>query len=172
MLDDRQIDELERLIVFSELKDLPMVLSRAIPLLFSELRLVKATLDSKVSNFLGGFDAVTQRTEGVKDQDQEGVQGGEDDPADMAGHKAGSSVVHPSDGGRSDERPGSGLPDKPRRGRPKGSKNKRKLDTGGLTQEVGGQDSGLSGESGEGGIEAVARLIEVQQQFNSAGGAA
>ena len=54
MLSDKQIDDLERLIVFGTMDDLPLILSRAIPVLFAELRLVRATLDSRVNDFLQG----------------------------------------------------------------------------------------------------------------------
>jgi hypothetical protein len=60
MLSDSQVNELENLIVFSTMDNLPLVLSRAIPLLFSELRLVRATLDSRVGDFLGGITSATE----------------------------------------------------------------------------------------------------------------
>jgi hypothetical protein len=52
MLSDEQVDELERVIFGSTIDDLPMILGKALPLLFAELRIVRATLDSKVSRFL------------------------------------------------------------------------------------------------------------------------
>lgn len=73
MLSDEQIDSLERLIVFSTMDQLPLVLSRAIPVLFSELRLVKATLDSKVNHFLEGIQS-DDRTE-LHATEGEGVTG-------------------------------------------------------------------------------------------------
>lgn len=54
MLTDQQVDELENVIFSSSIDDLPMVLGKALPLLFAELRIVRATLDSKVSTFLEG----------------------------------------------------------------------------------------------------------------------
>ena len=64
MLTDEQIDELEHFIFNSTTQDLPVVLGKALPLLFAELRVVRATLDSKVSTFLGevevGHDRVRE----------------------------------------------------------------------------------------------------------------
>lgn len=175
MLDDKQIDELERLIVFSELKDLPMILSRAVPLLFSELRLVKATLDSKVSNFLGGLDAVSHSTKGDTGEDQDSVRKGDDHSAGVLGDRSQSNDrVHPTNGVRpnqegTEEKAGAG--DRPRRGRPKGSRNKSKLVTGGRPEEVGGVQPEQPVGVGEGGIEANARLTQVQQEYEAKGGA-
>lgn len=53
MLSNEEIDKLENLIVFSELNRLPLILSRAIPALFAELRVVRAALDEKTASFLG-----------------------------------------------------------------------------------------------------------------------
>jgi len=69
MLTDEQIDSLERLIVFSTMDQLPLILSRAIPVLFSELRLVKATLDSKVNHFLEGIGTDDRAQPGDGDGD-------------------------------------------------------------------------------------------------------
>ena len=56
MLSNSEVDELERLIVYSDLQRLPMILSKAIPILFSELRLTRAALDGKAMAFLGAFE--------------------------------------------------------------------------------------------------------------------
>lgn len=61
MLSDEQVDELERVIFGSTIDDLPMILGKALPLLFAELRIVRATLDSKVSRFLEVPSNVTSR---------------------------------------------------------------------------------------------------------------
>ena len=75
MLDDRQIDQLEQLIVFSTMDELPLVLSRAIPVLFAELRLVKATLDSKVNSFLEGIESNDRPQLGSGDSDADYGEG-------------------------------------------------------------------------------------------------
>ena len=95
MLSDNQIDELERLIVFSTMDQLPLILSRAIPVLFSELRLVKATLDSKVNHFLEGIgtDDRTQQGDGAGDY---GAWHGTDGQGDL-GVPAGSQHLGPED---------------------------------------------------------------------------
>jgi len=176
MLDDKQIDELERLIVFSELKDLPMILSRAVPLLFSELRLVKATLDSKVSNFLGGLDAVSHATQRDSGASQGSVSRGVEHPSGVVGDRGhGADGVHPPHGQRPNQdgpQANAGAGDRPRRGRPKGSRNKSKLESGGREEEMGGGQPGQSVGTGEGGIEANARLTELQRAFNEQGGVA
>lgn len=63
MLSDSQIDELEHFIFNSTTQDLPVVLGKALPLLFAELRVVRATLDSKVSAFLGEVEHDSVREE-------------------------------------------------------------------------------------------------------------
>ena len=167
MLDDRQIDELERLIVFSELKDLPMILSRAIPLLFSELRLVKATLDSKVSNFLGGLDAVSHGTVATEGETQRGVRERGVDLGVVHSQPTSPKEVDTSDSGRSGaeaadgERPAG----KRGRGRPKGSRNKQQVDARGSQPEMGGQSLGQPGAASGVGVEANARLIGVQEEW-------
>ena len=157
MLSDSQIDELERLIVFSNMDDLPLVLGRAIPILFAELRMVRATLDSKVNAFLqGGTSDASGLPEGkshagTDSQSPQGVSGGNefvglDDslPGNrQPQHDQGLAGGHPETIGE----PGNGP--KRKRGRPKGSRNKSKLGAGGGQQEVGGSvrgsDSGVSG---------------------------
>lgn len=140
MLSNSQVDELERLIVFSTMDNLPLVLSRAIPLLFSELRLVRATLDSKVGDFLGGLssadeqrepvvsrpseDGLRERTELVAARPQ--VQGHSNPPADQGlaggGHQGQGHTGQP----------------KRRRGRPKKVAGPSQLDTGAGQPQVGG----------------------------------
>jgi hypothetical protein len=53
MLSDAEIDQLERLIVHSDLNQLPLILMRAVPMLFAELRVVRAALDQHTNSFLG-----------------------------------------------------------------------------------------------------------------------
>lgn len=90
MLSDEQIDSLEKLIVFSTMDQLPLILSRAIPVLFSELRLVKATLDSKVNNFLEGI--------GTDDRPQYGDGDGEGDQGEGFGPQGADREGVPSRG--------------------------------------------------------------------------
>ena len=52
MLSDREIDELESVIAGSTLQQLPMLLMKAIPLLFSELRVSRAALESHSNDLL------------------------------------------------------------------------------------------------------------------------
>jgi hypothetical protein len=103
MLTDAQIDELEHFIFNSTTQDLPVVLGKALPLLFAELRVVRATLDSKVATFLGEVESHdTGREEGSPPL----CQGGEE----------------PARGNEGDEGPtgageGEDAPDKVRRGK-------------------------------------------------------
>ena len=170
MLEDKQIDELERLIVFSELKDLPMILSRAVPLLFSELRLVKATLDSKVNHFLGGLDAVAHGTEVPHGKSEEGLRSGSHDmgpdnllPAVVQGGNSGGGGRHPAEEAGNQ---GGGV--KRGRGRPKGSRNKSQLEPRGSEIEMGGGQPGQQGTIGAGGIEASPRLMAINQMRREA----
>lgn len=142
MLDDRQIDELENLIVFSTMDQLPLVLSRAIPILFAELRLVRATLDSKVNDFLGGLPhdlSTAANNEGTDRASQTGVPErrqpvGSDDPLPAPSQQGQGSGVG---GGSSASEGGSGEGKVKRRGgRPKGSRNKKNLDAGDSSQTV------------------------------------
>ena len=74
MLSDEQINELEAVIFGANMENLPLVLGKAIPLLFAELRVVRATLDSKVNTFLGEMpDDKEGTTDGGSDQ---AVRGG------------------------------------------------------------------------------------------------
>lgn len=142
MLDDRQIDELENLIVFSTMDQLPLVLSRAIPILFAELRLVRATLDSKVNDFLGGLPhdlSAAANNEGTHRASETGVPErrqpvGSDDSLPAPSQQSQDSVVG---GGSSASEGGSGEgKTQRRRGRPKGSRNQKNLDAGDGSQTV------------------------------------
>jgi len=160
MLSDEQVNELERLIVFSTMDNLPLVLSRAIPLLFSELRLVRATLDSKVGDFLGGINhadnqrgevaefagsaGLRERTEPVAARPQ--VPGDSNAPADT-GVAGGFDPAH-----------GSSEGGKRRRGRPKKVRGAGELDTGAGQPQVGGEVAPAVGDAGVLGIEANPRL--------------
>lgn len=160
MLTDDQVNELERLIVFSTMDNLPLVLSRAIPLLFSELRLVRATLDSKVGDFLGGIThADNQRgevaefagSEGLRERheplaNRKEVQGGGHSPTDT-GVAGGFDPAngHPEGGKR-------------RRGRPKKERGPIELDTGADQQAVGGAIAPETRDAGILGIEASSKL--------------
>ena len=69
MLTNDQVDELEAVIFGANMENLPLVLGKAIPLLFAELRVVRATLDSKVNSFLGDLpDDEEGTTDGGSDQ--------------------------------------------------------------------------------------------------------
>ena len=82
MLTDEQIDELEHFIFNSTTQDLPVVLGKALPLLFAELRVVRATLDSKVSNFLGEVEVGHDR---AREGGGSPLSGGRKDPAGSDG---------------------------------------------------------------------------------------
>ena len=160
MLTNDQVNELENLIVFSTMDNLPLVLSRAVPLLFSELRLVRATLDSKVGDFLGGItsadverepvdsrpseDGLRSRTELVAARPQ--VQGGGNQPADQG-------LARGDDPSAGD----SGQP-KRGRGRPKKVRSPSELDTGAGQPQVGGATDSEEGFDAILRIEAPARL--------------
>jgi hypothetical protein len=73
MLTDSQVDELEAVIFGASMENLPLVLGKAIPLLFAELRVVRATMDSKVNDFLGEIpDDKEGNADGRSDQDVRG----------------------------------------------------------------------------------------------------
>lgn len=138
MLSDEQVDELERVIFGSTIDDLPMILGKALPLLFAELRIVRATLDSKVSRFLEVPSNVTNRDAGTGGSEQlvpvrdepEASAGGDarEVPVHEQAEAAGASVGvrrQEADGGASDtggskaEDTGSEKPVAPRNRKPK-----------------------------------------------------
>ena len=53
MLNDEQVDALERAVYGSTMDNLPMVLGKVLPMVFSEWRLTRAALDEKASRFFG-----------------------------------------------------------------------------------------------------------------------
>jgi len=147
MLSDEQVDELERVIFGSTIDDLPMILGKALPLLFAELRIVRATLDSKVSRFLEvpnviNRDAGTGGSEQlvpVRDEPEAGAGGDEGEvPEHQQAEAAGASVGvrrQEADGGASytggskAEDTGSEKPVAPRNRKPKvGRPRKQKRD--------------------------------------------
>ncbi len=158
MLSDKQVNDLENLIVFSTMDNLPLILSRAIPLLFSELRLVRATLDSKVGDFLGGIhDQREEVGEGAGDSGlpprHEPVEAGPKVSGD--GHAGGDQAVA-GEQGEAQER-GDGT-HRRKRGRPKKAGGSVSLDTGASQQEVGGEADPAQGFDSLLGIEATPRL--------------
>ena len=137
MLSNSQVDELERLIVFSTMDNLPLVLSRAIPLLFSELRLVRATLDSKVGDFLGGIGE--QREEVAAATGEAGLRGRAESlaarPEVQVGRQPeGHQVV--ADGNAAED--GARDSGKRKRGRPKKIASPSQMDTGASQPQMGG----------------------------------
>ena len=103
MLSDEQVNELENLIVYSELNQLPLILSRAIPILFSELRVVRAALDEKTSRFLGGFD---DRVSSAQVQDPRGDTRHGEEAVDRRLHVGPERVESPSPVPASEEESG------------------------------------------------------------------
>ncbi len=145
MLTDEQVDELERLIVYATMDNLPLILSRAIPLLFSELRTVRATLDARINSFFGGLGNGLPEgsdTAGLPERNV-GVERRPEVPLAEEAGPAGST------GGDS---PAQELPENPR---PKRGRNRRKkgvgesgVDGGSGQPEVGGEVLDASGGSG------------------------
>jgi len=160
MLSNSQVDELERLIVFSTMDNLPLVLSRAIPLLFSELRLVRATLDSKVGDFLGGIgNADDERTEVDQRADTEGLPSRHEPLADRKEVQAPSVAQgHTPVAGGLDQESGSGASGKRRRGRPKKDRSAGIVDTGAGQPQVGGPVNPATGDFDILGITPSPRL--------------
>jgi hypothetical protein len=160
MLNDSQVDELERLIVFSTMDNLPLVLSRAIPLLFSELRLVRATLDSKVGDFLGGIGHADEQREPVDSRpSSDGLRGGHESVA--ARPQVPGSGNAPADqglAGRGHPSEGDQVAPNRRRGRPKKVRGPVVVDTGAGQPQVGGQAAPETGVTDILGIEATPRL--------------
>jgi hypothetical protein len=161
MLSDKQVNELENLIVFSTMDNLPLILSRAIPLLFSELRLVRATLDSKVGDFLGGIgNADDERAEVDQDSGHSGLPQRAVPVADRqqvpgSGHSAGDQALAGGQGATTNE--GDGTP-KRRRSPRKKVGGSVLVDTGAGQPQVGGQDDPAAGFDSVLGIEASPRL--------------
>lgn len=161
MLSNEQVNELENLIVFSTMDNLPLVLSRAIPLLFSELRLVRATLDSRVGDFLGGITHATDEREEVGQSAGDSGLLQRDEPVapspqvQGASHSGGDKAVA---GGQGAAQVGGDGVDKPRRGRRKKAGSASPLDTGTSQSQVGGQDDPASGFDSLLSIEAPTRL--------------
>ncbi len=161
MLSDKQVNDLENLIVFSTMDNLPLVLSRAIPLLFSELRLVRATLDSRVGDFLGGIHAEAASEREKVDQGSghsglrerpERVEGGQEVP--RHGHAEGSAGV----AGGNDTAQGLLPSGRRRRGRPKKVGSPSQLDAGAGQQALGGPTADQTRDDALLGIEASPRL--------------
>jgi hypothetical protein len=160
MLSDAQVDELERLIVFSTMDTLPLVLSRAVPLLFSELRLVRATLDSKVGDFLGGItNADDQRTVVATGAGEAGLRE-RHEPVAVRPQVQGHGNPPADQGLAGGEHQGQGDTGQPkrRRGRPKKGSGPSQLDTGAGQPQVGGPVTPEVGVDSVLGIEANPRL--------------
>ena len=160
MISNSQVDELERLIVFSTMDNLPLVLSRAIPLLFSELRLVRATLDSKVGDFLGGIgNADDRRTEVDQGAASEGLPSRHEPLADRQEVQAPSKPEGDTPVARGlGQESGGGEGGKRRRGRPKKDRSAGIVDTGASQPQVGGPVAPEVGDDSLLGIEAPSRL--------------
>jgi hypothetical protein len=141
------VDELERLIIYSTMDNLPLVLSRAIPLLFAELRTVRATLDARVNSFLEGFTddsgAEGGDSPGIPDRDDAG-RGRADFPVGIA---EGTAAV-PGGDHQAEDLPKVEEP-KRRRGRPKKGSNQGFVDDRPGPEPVGGQ---IPVEAGDAGI--------------------
>lgn len=144
---DEQVDELERLIIYSTMDNLPLVLSRAIPLLFAELRTVRATLDARVNSFLEGFtdDA---RAEGG---DSAGIPVGAD--VDRGGDEVSLGIAEGTAAMPGGDHQAEDLPkvegSKRRRGRPKKGRDQGVVDGGSSPEPVGGP---LPVEAGDAGV--------------------
>lgn len=144
MLRDDEIDQLENYIVHSTIQDLPALLMRAIPLLFSELRLARAALDQQTAAFLQGGHRDSQG-EAVNGREGSGVAGG----VPTGGFDlATSHEAPPGDEGsdhHADPPRGSGeavhseVRPQPAGNRRKSRRNKGKLDARGGGEEVRGE---------------------------------
>lgn len=155
MLTDEQVDELERLIVYATMDNLPLILSRAIPLLFSELRTVRATLDARINNLLegitdGGNGIPTGSHQAGLPERHVGVEGGPQVPLASEARREGGAG-----GNRAPEEHAKGDGPKPRRTRRKARGGEGELDGGSGEPAVGGP---VSGESGGPGVLPIAGI--------------
>lgn len=154
MLTDDQVDELERLIIYASMDTLPLVLSRAIPVLFAELRTVRAAMDSRAQAFLEGFDVGHGRP---STDDSRGLSVGHDSLA------SGPEVLLGSEDGTQVSAGGAHSPEiSPEENRPVRKRTRRKArgDTpelvgGGSVSKVGGEVPVPGGEPGILPIQAI-----------------
>lgn len=130
MLSNEQVDELEAVIFGANMETLPLVLGKAIPLLFAELRVVRATMESKVNDFLGEIpDDKEGNADGRSNQD---VRGGTQDAEPSAGTVRGVDKPTGTATNTKEIRPAKARKQSPRRsgGNKKSDrKNQKKLDT-------------------------------------------
>jgi hypothetical protein len=150
MLTDEQVDELENYIVRSTTDQLPSLLMRAIPLLFSELRLARAALNDQTNAFFqGGMNndrPASLDPAGQGKPDPAGIPARRDVGTHVA-HEAPPSAEDPDSataarhGG--DEAEGSEVRPKPRRNKRKGKGDSGDLERGGDSPQVGGVSVGV-----------------------------
>ena len=149
MLTNEQVDELEAVIFGANMENLPLVLGKAIPLLFAELRVVRATLDSKVNNFLGDMpDDQEGKTDGRSDQNVcGGTQDAEPSASPVRGVDKSKGVAANAEAVR---RPKARKqsPRKPRRNKKADSKDQKKLDSSTGKSKVDRQQRKQSARSG------------------------
>lgn len=129
MLTNEQVDELEAVIFGANMENLPLVLGKAIPLLFAELRVVRATLDSKVNSFLGDLpDDQEGTTDGGSDQAVRGrTLDSEQSASPLRGVDKPEGVATDAEEVRKPKARKQGTR-RPRRNKKTDSKNKKELD--------------------------------------------
>lgn len=165
MLSDEQVDQLEQLIIYSTMDNLPLVLSRAIPLLFAELRTVRAALDQKANSFLEGVLNEQAAEQAVGTSDGEGPSGlherdvdqRPDEEASFPDKQAGPAVPG---GDSATEKPAK--PARPRRGRnrPAARRDQPVVDAGASVAEVDGPVRDAAGDP---------RILPLQSHSRSRG---
>ena len=148
MLSDEQIDEMERLIYFSEPDQVMEVLSKLIPVLFAELRITRGTLSSKVNQFLGDVghgDEADAPTDGrtaqvseelVPEQPHEHTEDHESNEPQPNG-EASAVDLESASGGKETK----GRVSKPRGNRKKKRANKKSVDSRAVKKKVGRKPS-------------------------------
>lgn len=172
MLSEQEIDQLEAVIANSTLQQLPMLLMKAIPLLFSELRVARAALESHSNDLLRELTSefAKQDSGASQEGDRQGLRAG-----DVPVPRSSEVQVDPpkarkrsAQRGRRDAgprlhqegRPDAGVPD------PRARAFQELLVATGGEQPVGWEDEQPSGDGPDEGSEPVdARLTDLPGQI-------
>ncbi len=145
MLSDEQVDQLEHAISSSTLNDLPSLLTRLIPALFSELRLTRDAMRERTEEFLEAANKVRRPNNDSDSRaatDSRGVSvGPQHQPVSIAVSELPQITGQvPADSGRAHTKAKKATRRNAKRGRKAGSNtgDTPAVDAGGEGEEVGG----------------------------------
>lgn len=167
MLSDDQINELERGLFTAVRADVPLLVGKWLPVLFTELRLARAALDAKAQDFLMGGDSdlpgrAIGHSASTPEGDGGGLPDGDEHPrrpeeVEPVAEASGVTDAPPVGGGKGKRRQASRRP-KPRRNREAAGPYEGLVVTGGSEPEMGGEDSESVPGSEPDDVEAPASL--------------